>query len=131
MSDLSVSDLPRSIPALAERAAARYGSAEGVVDGDIRMTFAELAAAGRAAARAFIASGIEPGDRVAIWAPNVAQWVIDHAIQAFGAAGVTEDFGLAEMFAGARSLRIADGPDEVHKMVIARRELARYIKASS
>jgi acyl-CoA dehydrogenase len=68
---------------------------------------------------------------IKVVAPNVAQWVIDHAIQAFGAAGVTEDFGLAEMFAGARSLRIADGPDEVHKMVIARRELARYIKAGS
>ena len=68
---------------------------------------------------------------IKVVAPNVAQWVIDHAIQAFGAAGVTEDFGLPEMFAGARSLRIADGPDEVHKMVIARRELARYIKAGS
>jgi len=68
---------------------------------------------------------------IKVVAPNVAQWVIDHAIQAFGAAGVTEDFGLAEMFAGARSLRIADGPDEVHKMVIARRELARYIKAGA
>jgi len=68
---------------------------------------------------------------IKVVAPNVAQWVIDHAIQAFGAAGVTEDFGLPEMFAGARSLRIADGPDEVHKMVIARRELARYINAGS
>jgi acyl-CoA dehydrogenase len=64
---------------------------------------------------------------IKVVAPNVATWVIDHAMQAFGAAGVTEDFGLAEMYAGARSLRIADGPDEVHKMVMARRELARYI----
>ena len=64
---------------------------------------------------------------IKVVAPNVAQWVIDHAIQAFGAAGVTEDFGLAEMYAGARSLRIADGPDEVHKMVIARKELQRFI----
>jgi acyl-CoA dehydrogenase len=64
---------------------------------------------------------------IKVVAPNVALWVIDHAIQAFGAAGVTEDFGLAEMYAAARTLRIADGPDEVHKMVIARRELARFI----
>jgi acyl-CoA dehydrogenase len=68
---------------------------------------------------------------IKVVAPNTALYVIDHAIQAFGAAGVTEDFGLAEMYAGARSLRLADGPDEVHKMVIARRELARYIKADS
>ena len=71
-----MSDLPRSIPALAERAATRYGSAEGVVDGDIRMSFGELAAAGRETARAFIASGIEPGDRVAIWAPNMHEWIV-------------------------------------------------------
>jgi acyl-CoA dehydrogenase len=63
---------------------------------------------------------------IKVVAPAVACWVIDRAIQAFGAAGVTEDFGLAEMYAAARALRIADGPDEVHKMVIARRELARY-----
>jgi len=80
--------------------------------------------AGKEAARVEISA-------IKVVAPNVAQWVIDHAIQAFGAAGVTEDFGLPEMFAGARSLRIADGPDEVHKMVIARRELARYVKAGS
>ena len=66
---------------------------------------------------------------IKVVAPNVACWVIDHAMQAFGAAGVTEDFGLPEMYAGARSLRLADGPDEVHKMVIARRELQRYIQA--
>jgi acyl-CoA dehydrogenase len=80
--------------------------------------------AGKEAARVEISA-------IKVVAPNVAQWVVDHAIQAFGAAGVTEDFGLAEMFAGARSLRIADGPDEVHKMVIARRELARYIKSGT
>jgi acyl-CoA synthetase (AMP-forming)/AMP-acid ligase II len=76
VSDLAVADLPRSIPALAERAATRYGSAEGVVDGDIRLSFAEVAAAGRQAARSFIASGIEPGDRVAIWAPNMHEWIV-------------------------------------------------------
>ena len=76
LSDLAAEDLPSSIPALAQRAAMRYGSAEGVVDGDVRMSFAQLAAAGRVAARSFIASGIEPGDRVAIWAPNMYEWVV-------------------------------------------------------
>ena len=80
--------------------------------------------AGKEAARIEISA-------IKVVAPNVAAWVVDHAIQAFGAAGVTEDFGLAEMYAGARSLRLADGPDEVHKMVIARRELARYVKSES
>ena len=64
---------------------------------------------------------------IKVVAPNVALFVVDKAIQAFGAAGVTEDFGLAEMYAGLRTLRLADGPDEVHKMVIARRERARYM----
>jgi acyl-CoA dehydrogenase len=43
-----------------------------------------------------------------------------------GGAGVSDDFPLAAMYAGIRTLRIADGPDEVHRMVIARRELRRY-----
>ena len=50
----------------------------------------------------------------------------DMAIQAFGAAGVTDDFGLGHAFARLRILRIADGPDEVHNYAIARAELARY-----
>ena len=52
--------------------------------------------------------------------------VIDRAIQIHGAAGVTQFFPLAHMYAHMRTLRIADGPDEVHKMTIARRELRRY-----
>jgi acyl-CoA dehydrogenase len=59
-------------------------------------------------------------------APTVACTVIDRAIQAFGAAGVSEDPGLAEMYALARTLRIADGPDEVHRASLAKAELARY-----
>ena len=55
-------------------------------------------------------------------APEVATWVIDRAIQAHGAGGVSQDFPLAELYAVARSLQIADGPDEVHLMSIARRE---------
>jgi acyl-CoA dehydrogenase len=64
---------------------------------------------------------------IKVVAPRVATWVLDRAIQAFGAAGVSDDTPLASLYAHARTLHIADGPDEVHKMVIARRELARYI----
>jgi acyl-CoA dehydrogenase len=59
---------------------------------------------------------------IKVAAPQVATWVIDRAIQAHGAGGVSQDFALAEMYAVARSLQIADGPDEVHRMAIARRE---------
>ena len=52
--------------------------------------------------------------------------VIDRAIQAHGGGGVSDDFPLAAMYAGIRTLRLADGPDEVHRMVIARRELRKY-----
>jgi len=69
-------DLPLTIPAVVERAADRFGALEGIVDGDLRLTFAELAAAVDDACRALVASGIAPGDRVAIWAPNMAEWAI-------------------------------------------------------
>ncbi len=64
------------------------------------------------------------GIKVAI--PNMALKVIDRAIQVHGAAGVTQDTPLADMWTSVRTLRIADGPDEVHKMTIARRELKKY-----
>lgn len=63
---------------------------------------------------------------IKVVAPNVALKVIDRAIQAHGAMGVGDDVPLAAMYAGIRTLRLADGPDEVHRRVIARRELARY-----
>ena len=62
---------------------------------------------------------------IKVVAPNVAQRVIDRAIQAHGGAGVTDDFGLAHAWAAARTLRIADGPDEVHRAAIAKDELQR------
>jgi acyl-CoA dehydrogenase len=64
------------------------------------------------------------GIKVAI--PNMALKVIDRAIQVHGAGGVSQYFPLAEMYAHMRTLRIADGPDEVHKMTIARREILKY-----
>jgi acyl-CoA dehydrogenase len=63
---------------------------------------------------------------IKVAAPEVATWVIDRAIQAHGGAGVSQDNLLAELYAVARILQIADGPDEVHHMAIARRESARY-----
>jgi acyl-CoA dehydrogenase len=61
---------------------------------------------------------------IKVVAPNMALNVIDRAIQAFGAAGVSEDFPLAYMWANARTLRLADGPDEVHRRTVARLELS-------
>jgi len=52
--------------------------------------------------------------------------VIDWAIQAHGGGGVSEDFGLARAYASARTLRLADGPDEVHRSQIGKMELALY-----
>jgi acyl-CoA dehydrogenase len=63
---------------------------------------------------------------IKVAAPDVATWVIDRAIQAHGGAGVSQDTLLPELYAVARILQIADGPDEVHHMAIARRETERY-----
>ena len=64
---------------------------------------------------------------IKVVAPNVALRVVDRAIQAHGGGGVSQDFPLAGMWAGLRTLRFADGPDEVHRMQLARRELGRYL----
>jgi len=63
---------------------------------------------------------------IKIITPAMAEWVIDKAITAHGAAGVSQDFPLASLWASARTLRFADGPDEVHKRSLARRELRPY-----
>jgi len=63
---------------------------------------------------------------IKIATPAMAEWVIDKAIQAHGAGGISQDFPLAQLWAGARTLRFADGPDEVHKRSLARRELKKY-----
>ena len=63
---------------------------------------------------------------IKVVAPNMAGQIIDWAIQAHGGAGVSDDFPLAYLYAGIRTLRIADGPDEVHRSTIARLELARH-----
>jgi acyl-CoA dehydrogenase len=63
---------------------------------------------------------------IKVAAPDVALRVIDRAIQAHGGAGVSQDTPLASMYAHVRTLRLADGPDEVHRMQVAKRELRRY-----
>jgi acyl-CoA dehydrogenase len=65
---------------------------------------------------------------IKIVTPRTAQWVIDRAIQAHGAQGLSQDTPLAQLWANARTLRFADGPDEVHKRSLARRELNKFKK---
>jgi len=65
-----------SIPGLVADAAARFGEAEAVADGDIRLSFAQLERDALAVTGAAMAAGIHPGDRVAMWAPNMAQWIV-------------------------------------------------------
>jgi len=63
---------------------------------------------------------------IKIAVPAMAEWVIDKAIQVHGGGGISQEFPLAPAWAAARSLRFADGPDEVHKRSLARRELRKY-----
>ncbi|MGL6044797.1 MAG: acyl-CoA dehydrogenase family protein [Sandaracinobacteroides sp.] len=63
---------------------------------------------------------------IKVVAPNLSTRVIDLAIQAHGGGGVCQDYGLASAYAGQRTLRLADGPDEVHRVTIAKEELRRY-----
>jgi alkylation response protein AidB-like acyl-CoA dehydrogenase len=63
---------------------------------------------------------------IKVQAPTMALRIIDDAIQAFGGAGVSTDPGLAKAYAHQRTLRLADGPDEVHRRAIARLEYGRY-----
>jgi acyl-CoA dehydrogenase len=63
---------------------------------------------------------------IKIATPLMTEWVLDKAIQAHGAGGVSQDFPLASLWSHARTLRLADGPDEVHRRSLARRELRKY-----
>jgi acyl-CoA dehydrogenase len=63
---------------------------------------------------------------IKIATPETVQWILDKAMQVHGAGGMSQDFPLANAFAGIRTLRLADGPDEVHKASLSRRELAKH-----
>jgi acyl-CoA dehydrogenase len=64
---------------------------------------------------------------IKIATPQAVEWILDKAIQVHGAGGVSQDFPLAGLWAGARTLRLADGPDEVHKRSLAYRELKKHM----
>jgi len=68
---------------------------------------------------------------IKVFVPNAYSRVVDRAIQVWGAAGVSNDLPLAAMYLGARTLRLADGPDEVHKILIAKNVLNRYASGES
>ena len=72
---ISISSVP-TIPKLVARAAALFADRSAIEEGALRLTFAELAAACLESARAFLAAGVKPGDRVAIWAPNCSEWIL-------------------------------------------------------
>jgi acyl-CoA dehydrogenase len=78
--------------------------------------------AGNKAAKAEIAM-------IKVKAPRMALQIIDDAIQSFGGAGVSQDTPLAASWAGIRTLRFADGPDEVHNRAIAKLEFAKHVPA--
>ena len=65
---------------------------------------------------------------IKIATPQTVQWILDKAIQVHGAGGLSQDFPLAAMYAGIRTLRFADGPDEVHKNSLAKAEIARHLE---
>ncbi|HMC10463.1 MAG TPA: acyl-CoA dehydrogenase family protein [Pirellulaceae bacterium] len=128
----------RSLEALCQRVLTRVAfgkplSEQGTIRADIAESRIEIEQArlltlnaahlmdtvGNKAARAEIAM-------IKVVAPNMALRVIDRAIQAHGGAGVSDDFGLAAAWAAARTLRLADGPDEVHREAIAKLELKRH-----
>ena len=67
---------------------------------------------------------------IKVVAANMVMDVLDRSIQTHGSLGMTDDTPLAMMWRFSRMLRLADGPDEVHKMVIARREVGRQVKAA-
>jgi acyl-CoA dehydrogenase len=69
--------------------------------------------------------------QIKVIAPRVALEVIDQAVQLHGGAGVSQDFPLARMWANVRTLRLADGPDAVHRRVVAKAELRRYVNESA
>jgi acyl-CoA dehydrogenase len=88
----------------------------------------------KAAYKMDVAGNKAPKDLIAmikIVAPNMALDVIDRAIQCFGAAGVSQDTFLAHMYAAQRSLRLADGPDQVHMMQLGRDLVKRHSTISN
>src|SRR5437016_2084024 len=102
---MSDAALPQTIPAIVELAAREYGTIEALVDERERLTFAQLAYAAVTSARALIATGVQSGDRVAIWAPNTTEWV-HAALGVYAAGGVI--IPLNTRFKGAEAAYIVN-----------------------
>jgi acyl-CoA synthetase (AMP-forming)/AMP-acid ligase II len=79
--------LPETVPGVVHRAASLWPDDEAIVDRDTRLTFTQLEAAVREAAKAFVATGLQPGDRASVWAPNLHQWIVA-ALGLYSAGGV-------------------------------------------
>jgi acyl-CoA synthetase (AMP-forming)/AMP-acid ligase II len=75
-SESSLKDLPGTIPAVVHRGAERWPNDEAIVDGDVRLTYGDLETEVQQTARAFVASGLRPGDRACVWAPNTYKWIV-------------------------------------------------------
>src|SRR5438105_8488265 len=105
MQTMPESVLPQTIPGVVARAATEFATLEALVDERERLTFAQLADGATTTARALIASGIEAGDRVAIWAPNTTEWVLA-ALGIYAAGAVVVP--LNTRFKGAEAAYILD-----------------------
>ena len=120
-----------SIAALVRSAADRYGDRQAVVDPPVELTFKSLGAAVERASRAAIASGIEPGDRFAVWAPNIHEWIVA-ALGGVSAGGVLVPINTR--FKGPEAgyvLREERRPDPVHRAGLPGHRLPRRCCATS
>jgi alkylation response protein AidB-like acyl-CoA dehydrogenase len=125
----------RAFELMIDRANTRYAHGSLLREkGEIQRYIAESAAEIQAARLMTLdaAQAMDRGDEARVeislikfWGATMLHNVIDRAIQVHGGGGVSDDFPLASMYAHMRTLRLADGPDEVHKMTIARHELRR------
>ncbi|XP_076453384.1 acyl-CoA dehydrogenase family member 10-like [Babylonia areolata] len=133
-----IGNAERALELMLERTVSRQAfgkplAAQGTIQADVAMSRLEIEQARLLVLKAAHKMDLY-GNKVAapeismikIVTPNMALRVIDRAIQAFGGAGLSNDFPLAAMFASARTLRIADGPDEVHMRTVARIEYLRH-----
>ncbi len=87
MTEPEAGPLPETVPGVVHRAASLWPDDEAIVDRDTRLTFTQLEAAVREAAKAFVATGLQPGDRASVWAPNLHQWIVA-ALGLYSAGGV-------------------------------------------
>ncbi len=130
----------RALELMIERASSRHAFGKALVDlganrdhiADARIAIDQARLLTLYAAWKIDAAGVKELmieiSAIKVVAPSMLQTVVDRAIQMHGGAGLTHDTSLTELFVMARSLRLADGPDEVHRAMVARRELAKYRK---